>query len=81
MVALLGPAVQPWYLTWCLAPAAVALAGRRIWWPMVAAAVVVLADGTNLALRPARLGLVTVVAIVGAAAWVWWSRRPTPEPA
>jgi hypothetical protein len=81
IVAVFGPAVAPWYLTWGLAPAAVALAGRRVWWPMVAAAVAVLAEGTNLGLRPARLGLVTVAVVVGIAAWVWWSRRPAPDPA
>ena len=34
-LAVLGPSVHPWYLTWALPPAAVVLAGRRAVWPLV----------------------------------------------
>jgi alpha-1,6-mannosyltransferase len=81
VVALCAPNVQVWYFTWGLAPAAVALAGRRVWWPMVVVAIVLLAEGANLGLRPARLVLVTAGLVAGIAAWVWWSRRPTARPA
>jgi hypothetical protein len=79
VVALLGPAVQPWYLTWCLA-AAVALAGRRISVAMVAAAVVVLADGTNLALRPRASVWRPWSRSSGPGRGCEWSRRPRLEP-
>jgi alpha-1,6-mannosyltransferase len=74
-LTLLGPAVAPWYFPWVLPAAAVVLAGRRVWWPMVVAAVATLADGANLALRPARLVFVAMALTLCAVVWRWWSGR------
>jgi alpha-1,6-mannosyltransferase len=86
VLAVFGPAVHPWYLTWCLPPAAVVLAGRRAPWAMVIAVVVAASSrpmGGGLVKNlgyfsvPALIVLV-VLAVVG---WRWWgSRRPATQP-
>jgi hypothetical protein len=62
VLAALGPAVHPWYLTWCLPFAAVVLAGRRATWAMVVA--IVAAAST----RPFGGGLTRNLGGFG-----WWS--------
>jgi hypothetical protein len=90
-LAVLGPAVHPWYLTWCLPPAAVLLAGRKAV-PAMALAIVAAASA-----RPMGGGLVRnlgnfpvatliVLAVVGVVGWRWWvgrrsDRRPAGQPA
>ena len=39
VLGVLGPAVHPWYVAWCLPPAAVVLAGRPARWAMAIAIV------------------------------------------
>jgi hypothetical protein len=62
VLALLGPAVHPWYLAWCLPFAAVVLAGRPATWAMVVA--IVAAAST----RPFGGGLTGNLGGFG-----WWS--------
>jgi alpha-1,6-mannosyltransferase len=81
-LAVLGPSVHAWYLTWALPPAAVVLAGRRVVWPLVVG--IVAAASTrpmggglmrNLGYYslPTLIGLL-VVAVVAAG---WFSLRST----
>jgi hypothetical protein len=80
VLAVLGPAVHPWYLTWCLPAASVVLAGRKAIGAMVVAVVAAASSRPmggglvrNLGNFPvaALLGLV-VVAVVS---WRWWTAR------
>ncbi len=76
-VGVLGPAVHPWYLTWCLAPAAVVLAGRPARWAM---AIAVVATAST---RPMGGGLVRnlgyfpvpVILVLLAGGGAWWLTR------
>jgi hypothetical protein len=76
-VGVLGPAVHPWYLAWCLPPAAVVLAGRPSRWAMAIA--IVAAAST----RPMGGGLVRnvgyfpvpVILVLAAASGAWWLTR------
>jgi hypothetical protein len=77
-VAVLGPAVHPWYLTWCLPPAAVVLAGRPARWAM---AIAIVAAASS---RPMGGGLVrnlgyfpvpVLIALAAVAAGAWWLTR------
>jgi alpha-1,6-mannosyltransferase len=96
VLAVLGPSVHPWYLTWALPPAAVVLAGRRVVWPLVVGIVAAASTrpmGGGLVRNlgyfslPTLIGLI-VVTIVAA----WWftprsgrrtspGRSPDPIPA
>jgi hypothetical protein len=88
VLSVLGPAVHPWYLAWCLPPAAVALAGRPARGAMAIA--IVAAASTrpmggglvrNLGYYPVPM-LLVVAAIVADG---WWlirgsGRRRTAAP-
>jgi alpha-1,6-mannosyltransferase len=77
-VGVLGPAVHPWYLAWCLPAAAVVLAGRPARWAMAIA--IVAAASTrpmgggivrNLGYFP--VPMILVLAALGAGGW-WLTR-------
>jgi hypothetical protein len=77
-VGVLGPAVHPWYLAWCLPAAAVVLAGRPSRWAMA------IAIAAAASTRPMGGGLVRnvgyfpvpVILVLGAAAGgAWWFSR------
>jgi hypothetical protein len=88
VLSVLGPAVHPWYLAWCLPPAAVALAGRPARGAMAIA--IVAAASTrpmggglvgNLGYYPVPMLLVVAAIVAGG----WWlirgsGRRRTAAP-
>jgi hypothetical protein len=78
VLGVLGPAVHPWYVAWCLPPAAVVLAGRPARWAM---AIAVVAAASS---RPMGGGLVrnlgyfpvpVILAVAALAAGGWWLTR------
>jgi hypothetical protein len=87
VLAVLGPAVHPWYVTWCLPPAAVVLAGRRATAAMVVAIAVAASSrpmGQGVVRNLGNFPLPTLVAmaVVALVLWRWWGRRRlTAQPA
>jgi alpha-1,6-mannosyltransferase len=79
-LAVLGPAVHPWYLTWALPPAAVVLAGRRVAWPLVVGIVAAASTrpmGGGLVKNLGYFPLPTVIGliVISVVAVRWFSRR------
>jgi hypothetical protein len=83
VLAVLGPAVHPWYLTWCLPAAAVVLAGRKA---VAATVVCVVAAASSRPMGgglvrnlgnfpvPTSIGLVVLAVVL----WRWWAVRRRP---
>jgi hypothetical protein len=79
-LAVLGPAVHPWYLTWALPPAAVVLAGRRVAWPLVVGIVAAASTrpmGGGLVKNLGYFPLPTLIGllVISVVAVRWFSRR------
>ena len=78
VLAVMGPAVHPWYLTWCLPPAAVVLAGRRADWAMVVAVVAAASTrpmGGGLVRNLGYFPLPMLLVLVAGAVAAWWFSR------
>jgi hypothetical protein len=88
LVGALGPAVHPWYLAWCLPPAAVVLAGRPVRWAMAIAVVAAFSTRPMGGGLVRNLGYFPVPMLLGLAALAggaWWltrgpARRRTAAP-
>jgi hypothetical protein len=74
VLAVFGPAVHPWYLAWCLPPAAVVLAGRKATWAMAIAIVAAASTrpmGGGLVRNLGYFPLPMLLVLVAAAAVGW----------
>jgi alpha-1,6-mannosyltransferase len=81
VLAVMGPAVHPWYVAWCLPPAAVVLAGRRVPWAMAFAVVAAASTrpmGGGIVKNLGYFSLPTLLAmiVVALVAWRWWHQPP-----
>ncbi|MHB8671667.1 MAG: polyprenol phosphomannose-dependent alpha 1,6 mannosyltransferase MptB [Acidimicrobiales bacterium] len=78
LIVVLGPVIQPWYLTWGLVLLAATGGGwlrPTLVWGTVALSFAVLPNGTGIAL-PLMLGIVATTAAV---LFRTWQGRPVPE--